>query len=266
MEQEKNVNLEFWDSVVSTHMESNYYDLDGFLNGESALDSVELDVVGDVSGKKLLHLQCHFGLGTFSWERKGAIATGLDFSPVAIKSAKELANKYSYLSDFVLSNVYDLSTNVDRTFDIVFTSYGVLCWLDDLEEWARQIYLSLRQGGSFHIVEYHPLLTALTKSNSGEIIIHNQYFNEGVEVINVQGSYASGEQVKNLKTYEWAHSLGEILQALIDAGLTIISFKEYEHARDAGFVGYLEQSTNRKWKIPNQKWKVPLSFSISAVK
>ncbi|MEC9279128.1 MAG: class I SAM-dependent methyltransferase, partial [Chloroflexota bacterium] len=153
MQDYKDSNLKFWDSIVEDHVRSDFYDVSGFLQGKTTLDSVEINQVGDVSGLTFLHLQCHFGLSTLDWVRLGAIATGVDFSPTAIAMARKLSKDTGLRARFVESNVYNISSRLDEKFDIVFTSYGVLCWLPDLTKWAEQIAHCLKTGGRFYLVE-----------------------------------------------------------------------------------------------------------------
>ena len=126
-----------WDARTPTHFKSRFYDVDGFRAGESSLNSLEIDEMGDVEGKRLLHLQCHFGMDTMSWARLGAKVTGVDFSAEAISRAKALSAELGIDAEFVVSNIYDLPDTLDGRFDVVFTSYGVLTWLPDLEPWAK---------------------------------------------------------------------------------------------------------------------------------
>ena len=262
----RDVNLKFWNSVVPEHVVSDFYDVEGFLSGDLALDDIELNQVGDVHGQTLLHLQCHFGLSTLSWTRLGALATGVDFSPAAIAAARRLSLESGLSARFVESNVYDISDNLNDHYDIVFTSYGVLCWLADLDEWAEQIACCLKDGGKFHLVEYHPLMSALDCGQENDVVLRNSYFNEGVEIFKVKGSYASSESFINETTYEWNHSVGEVITALVNAGFSIDTFTEYPYATDGGFVGYLQRGEDRKWRVPNHKWGVPLTYSICASK
>ena len=141
MKDYKNANLKFWDSIVEEHWQSDFYDVPSFLAGKTSLDPLEMEAVGDVNGRTLLRLQCHFGLSPLSWVRLGAIATGIDFSPAAITAANELSRKSGIHARFVESNIYNLSSSLDDEYDIVFASYGVLCWLPDLTEWAKEIAL-----------------------------------------------------------------------------------------------------------------------------
>ena len=266
MKEYKDSNLKFWDSIVQEHVQSDFYNVPGFLKGESSLDSLELEVVGDVSSQTLLHLQCHFGLSTLSWVRLGAIATGVDFSPAAISAANELSEQSGLCARFIESNIYNISSNLDEKFDIVFASYGVLCWLPDLTNWAKQIAQCMKIGGRFHLVEYHPLMTALDAGPGNDIVLKNSYFNEGVEILEAQGSYATPESSIKNHTYEWSHSIGEVITSLLEAGLHLDNFVEYPYATDGGFVSYLRKSDDGKWRAPDHKWGVPLSYSLSVSK
>ena len=151
-------NLEHWNKLTPIHERSKFYDVESFKSGKSTLKSIELEELGDVSGRSLLHLQCHFGLDTMSWARLGARVTGVDFSDRAISLAQELSKELGIEADFVCSDVYDLRSILDKQFDIVFTSYGILCWLPDLRRWAEVIAHFLRPGGTFYMVEGHPFV------------------------------------------------------------------------------------------------------------
>lgn len=263
----KNANLDHWDALVPGHFKSDFYDVPGFLSGNSSLDEIELSEVGNVAGKTLLHLQCHFGLSTLSWARLGAIATGVDFSTTAINMAKQLASKTRLDATFIESNILDLSKNLSEKFDIVFTSYGVLCWLPDLEAWGREVVSHLKSGGQFHIIEFHPILTTLEIETDGNIRFSESYFNRGARVYEPDGigSYATPEIPVNLKTYEWGHSLGEVITALTKAGLKINGLSEYPYVIEGAGFGGLIQDQKGFWRMPDGI-DIPLTFSIHASK
>ncbi len=141
-----------WNQLADVNVKSRYYDVDGFRCGKSSLKSIERDEVGEVRGQTLLHLQCHFGLDTLSWRRLGAEVTGVDFSPTAIALARELSREVGLEANFIEANIYDLPTVLEGQFDIVFASYGVLCWLPDLLAWARVAAHFLKAGGAFHLI------------------------------------------------------------------------------------------------------------------
>ena len=266
MKDYKDSNLKFWDSIIEEHVQSDFYDVPGFLKGKTTLDSLELELVGDVSGRTLLHLQCHFGLSTLSWVRLGAIATGVDFSPAAISAASELSKKSGLHARFIESNIYNISSNLDEKYDIVFASYGVLCWLPDLTNWAKEIEQCMKSGGRFHLVEYHPLMNTLDSGSGNDVVLKKSYFNEGVEIFESEGSYANPESPIKNSTYEWSHSIGEVITALLEAGLHIDNFAEYPYATDGSWISYLRKSDDGKWRVPDHKWGVPLTFSLSASK
>src|SRR5665213_3830419 len=151
MDRHVETNRALWDELVGVHVRApNSYDLDSFRNGRETLKPIELEEVGDVRGKRLLHLQCHFGMDTISWARRGARVVGADFSPEAIALARQLSEELSVGADFVCSNIYDLPQHLEGEFDIVFTSYGVLCWLPDLTDWGKVVDHFLAPGGFFY--------------------------------------------------------------------------------------------------------------------
>ena len=268
MDNFKNVNLDHWNTLVPGHFESAYYDVPGFLAGKIALDKIERNEVGNVCGKTLLHLQCHFGLGTLSWARLGALATGVDFSSSAIEMANHLADEANLNATFIRSNVLDLSRNLKEEFDIVFTSYGVLCWLPTLETWGQEVASHLKSGGRFHLIEFHPLLTALEVRTDGSIGLSASYFNHGVQVYPPDGlgSYATPEIPVDVTTYEWSHSLGEVINALIQAGLRINRLNEYSYVTSGESFGCLNQEREGFWRMLDTEIDIPLTYSIHASK
>ena len=151
-------NKTLWNKRTDYHFNSEFYDVDNFINGKSSLNDIELDLLGDIKNKTILHLQCHFGQDTLSLARLGAIVTGVDLSDNAINKAKELAVKLNSNARFICCDVYDLPEHLKEKFDIVFTSYGTIGWLPDLNKWARLIADFLKPGGTFILVEFHPFL------------------------------------------------------------------------------------------------------------
>ena len=155
------VNKATWNKKVGIHAQSDMYKMEAFKAGESSLMPYELKALGDVNGKTLLHLQCHFGQDTLSWSRMGAKCLGVDLSDEGVKLAKQLNDELSLDAEFVCCNVLDTSKHVPETFDIVFTSYGTIGWLPDLKPWAKMIAERLKVGGTFYIVEFHPYFGCL---------------------------------------------------------------------------------------------------------
>ncbi len=256
-------NRELWDAWTAINQRSDFYDLEAFRAGASSLKPIELEELGDVAGKRLLHLQCHFGLDTLSWARLGAEVTGVDFSPAAIELAGSLAAELEMPARFICSNVYDLPDRLDERFDVVFTSYGVVEWLDDLPAWGRIIAKYLRPGGTFYMVEFHPV--ALTFGDDGRPF-HYPYLPSPEPIRTVEsGSYADPDADFTHVSYAWNHSLGEIVTALAAAGLRI----EYLHELPASPYDCFEftaETEPGKAAIPGYEGKVPLVFSIKAVR
>ncbi len=261
-------NQDFWDSLVDEHYSSEFYGVDKFLNGQNSLDEIELEVIGEIAGKNILHVQCHFGLSTLSLAREGGSVSGADFSYKAIQAANKLCHISGLDAKFYQSNVYELSEKIPYKFDIVFTSYGVLCWLPDLGEWAKQIASRISPGGKFCIVEFHPIMHALKRSSRGPVIIGRPYFNENVMefIPDGSGSYALPEVPSRHTTYEWAHPISEIVTSLVDAGLHILEMEEYPYSTQGGFSECLVVGQDGLWRYPDSEFGVPLTFSITAEK
>ena len=220
------VNRENWNERVPVHAGSESYDVEGFKSGRITLTEIERREIGSVSGRTLLHLQCHFGLDTMSWSRLGAKATGVDFSDAAIGLARSLNDELDLDVRFICSNVYDLPDVLEEQFDIVFTSYGVLGWLPDIARWAQVVSNHLKPGGVFYIVEFHPFADVFEPTEAGDMVPEYKYFHHDLFFEGGEPSYA-GTRIIETPTYEWQHSLGEIVCALIDAGLRIDFLHEF---------------------------------------
>ncbi|MCP3960325.1 MAG: class I SAM-dependent methyltransferase [bacterium] len=257
----REANRSLWDAWTEINSRSDFYDLDAFRAGATSLRPIELEELGDVRGKTLLHLQCHFGLDTLSWARLGARVTGVDFSPRAIRLAESLAEELDLRAHFVCSAVEDLPEKLDEPFDVVFTSYGVIEWLPDLGAWADVVARCLRPGGTFYMVEFHP--AALTFSDDG-VAFHHSYFSSSEPIRTVEsGSYADPEADLTGTSYAWAHSLGDIVTALAAAGLRIEYLHEFPYSPYDCYP-FTEEVEAGKSAIPGLEEKAPLTFSIRA--
>jgi SAM-dependent methyltransferase len=267
MEKFFKTNLKRWNELAKIHVESEYYDLEGFRAGRSSLRSIELEELGDVSGKSLLHLQCQFGLDTLSWARLGAVVTGVDFSDKAIKLAKALSKQLNIPAKFICSNVYDLPKVLGGHFDIVFTSYGVLCWLHDIEKWAEVVSMYLEKGGTFFIAEFHPFAWVFDWDELLELKVRHSYFHTTEPYyFEREGTYADAKAyVKNKAYYQWQHSLSDIINALIKAGLRIERIKEYPYSVDRLFP-FMKRCEDGYWRFTDKDNNIPLMFSIKATK
>ena len=153
-----NTNKQLWNNKVSHHIESDFYKMDYFLAGNTSLNTIELDLLGNIEGKSVLHLQCHFGQDSISLAKLGAKVTAIDFSEIAIEKAKEIATQTNTNVNFISCNIYDLPNLIDKKFDIVFTSYGTICWLPDIMKWAGLVSHFLKPNGQFVFVDFHPVI------------------------------------------------------------------------------------------------------------
>ncbi len=260
-------NRDLWDRLAPLHEQSKFYDVDAFRSGQSTLLDIERQEVGSVERKKLLHLQCHFGLDTLSWAREGADVTGVDFSSEAIDIARLLADEIGISAKFVCSNIYDLRDHLTGEFDIVFTSGGVLCWLPDLKKWAEIASHFVKPGGIFYVREFHPFSNIFDDENEvDKPTVRYPYFHSDKPMrFENEGSYASStSDVRNI-SYEWFHPLSDIISSLVGAGFKIDFLHEFP------FISYqshpfLEQGSDGMWRYPESPNSIPLMFSIRASK
>lgn len=256
-----------WDEMVPIHAKSTFYNVEGFLNGRLTLDDVERACVGEPAGKTLLHLQCHFGMDTLSWARLGAKATGVDFSEPAIALARDLNAQVGLDVRFIQANIYDLPELLDEQFDVVFTSHGVLTWLPDVWAWGEVVGKMLKPGGRFVIVEGHPYTWMLEQENVTTFDIRYDYFTRDEPYTwDEDGSYAQPDaQLENRRTYEWNHPLGDVVTALVRAGLTIEEVKEYDACAWQA-LPFMVQRDEHWWTLPDGRPRLPFSYSIVATK
>ena len=256
-------NRRHWDSVTPGHLASEFYDIEGFRAGRDTIDDVESSLVGDVTGKLLLHLQCHFGLDTMSWTRRGAIATGVDFSMVAIVAARELAASLDLDTQFEVGNVLDL--DLGRHFEIVFSSHGVLGWLPELKSWGETVSRHVRPGGKVVVVDSHPVLQAFDDERTdGTMRLRYDYFARDALEFEEEGSYAD-PSAPVTKTIERIHTISDILGGLIDAGLTVEHFHEYDRVAWQAMPHMVEDQAGW-WRLPPGQPRIPLMFSVVATR
>ena len=264
-------NQDLWNSWTPHHVKSEFYDVEGFKAGRArdrrGLDELEIGLVGDVTGKSLLHLQCHFGLDTIAWARRGATVTGVDFSVEAINAARTLATEMGIPATFVHSDVYESPANLHGQFDIVFSSHGVLGWLPDLAAWGKVVAHFLAPGGRFHLIEGHPFALIFDdRRTDGEFRLLYPYFSGPDPIVEERdGSYAAPDAPLHSVEHTWIHKLEETIGALLGAGLRLESFAEYP------FVGWpmfpwMEQRSDGCWQLPNGAGDLPLMFSLCASK
>jgi ubiquinone/menaquinone biosynthesis C-methylase UbiE len=256
------VNRRSWNNRTDAHLASAFYDVPGFLEGNSSLKEIELNLLGDVSGKSILHLQCHFGQDTLSLGRLGAKVTGVDLSDKAIENAKRLAKETGIDAQFICCDIYDLPNYLDSSFDIVFTSYGVIGWLPDLDKWATVVARFLKPGGRFVFAEFHPVVWMF--DNDFEKVAYN-YFNDGPIIETESGTYADRNADLQQEFVCWNHSTSEVLNSLIKSGLTICSFNEYDYSPWNCFNKTIEVAPG-KFRIEHLANKIPMVFALTASK
>jgi SAM-dependent methyltransferase len=255
-------NQKLWDSRVPHHYTSDFYDVPGFLNGANTLTEIELPLLGDVQAKKVLHLQCHFGLDTMSFVRMGAMATGLDFSSAAIEKARQLSRDTELEAEFIEGNVYDADTLIPDKADIVFASFGVVGWLPDLERWAQVIANCLKPGGEFVFAEFHPVIWMF----DNDIVRPTySYFQREAIVEMEQGTYADSGAPIALESVGWNHSLAEVFNALKAAGLQVTHFEEYDFAPFPALNNSVAVGEKR-WQIKGLEGILPMVYSLKAFK
>ena len=254
-------NRALWDGWTGIHVDSDFYDVDGFLAGEDTLKEPELQLLGDPEGARILHLQCHFGLDTLSLARRGAVVTGVDFSSRAVEEARELARRAGIRARFVRSDVYDVPQRLAEEFDVVFTTYGVLAWLPDLPRWAEVVREGLRSGGRLILVDFHPV-AEMFEGGLGEPV-YPYFGGDGPLRVRVEGSYAEPEADFAHDSFQWIHPLEDVLGALLGAGFHLEAFREHPFS-PYGCFPYTREVAPGRWQVPGRPGALPLVFSLRA--
>lgn len=256
------INRKSWNNKVDAHVASDFYNMEGFIKGKSSLNAIELDLLGDVKGKSILHLQCHFGQDSLSLARMGAKITGVDLSDKAIEKAKELAEQLELDANFICCDIYELPSILNQTFDIVFTSYGTIGWLPDLDKWANLISNFLKPKGKFVFAEFHPVVWMF--DDDFEKIGYN-YFEEDAIIETENGTYADREADLIQTTVSWNHSMSEVVNRLITNGLEINVLNEYDYSPYNCFKHTVEFEPS-KFRIKHLGNKIPMVYAILASK
>lgn len=256
-----------WDERTEIHLASRFYDVEGWLRESRGPRPREVEALGAVAGLRLLHLQCHFGLDTLAWARVGATVTGLDFSPAAITAAREIAERAG-LADratFVCADIHDATEALrNATFDIVYVSLGALCWLPSADRWAEQVAALVAPGGRFYLHDGHPLAWALADD---KLAIEYSYFEETEPFVgDDDDTYTDTDRpIANRRTYEWNHSIGQTVTALIRYGLALEWLQEHDWTVWQRFP-WLVTDDKGCWTSPTGTPRIPLSFSLLATR
>jgi len=256
------LNRRMWDERVPIHLASRFYDVPGFLAGRSTLRDFERTEMGPVSGLDLLHLQCHFGLDTLSWAREGARVTGLDFSTPAIAAARELAGRAGIEARFVVGDLHDAPAVLGGRFDVVYTGLGALNWLPDTGAWARVVAACLRPGGRLLLVEFHPFTYVFADE---ALSVEHDYFHrvEG-DCYEDAGTYADPAAVtRHNRSVEWNHPLGDVVTALLAAGLELEGLREHDWTLFARWPLLVRDAAGH-YRMPEGRPRIPLMYSLRA--
>lgn len=268
MREEVAANLRLWDGWTDLHMSGEFYDVEGFVADPASrrFDWVTRGVLGDVTGKRLLHLQSHIGIDTMGFALAGAVdVMGVDFSLRAVAAAQSIARRLDLPVQFVQADVTDLPDLVpEAAFDVVFTSHGTIMWLPELEGWARSIASRLAPGGVFHIIDAHPFLTVFDDlREEPPLQLGYSYFSREPLYFEEHGSYADRTADFVADSYCWQHTVSEIIGSLLRAGLRIEQFSEYPVVAWKA-LEFMEQDDDGLWRMPPGAGDIPLSFSLSA--
>lgn len=260
MEDYQKLNKALWDTRLDIHIDSDFYELKEFIQGKSSLKSIELGLLGDIKNKDILHLQCHFGQDSISLSKLGAQVTGVDFSEKSIQKARQLTELMKVDTQFICTDVYSLPQILDKKFDIVFTSYGVINWLPDLNQWAAVIRHFLKPGGKLVLVEFHPVVWMF--DDDFEKVAYS-YFNTGPLHEQETGSYADRNSSVKTEYINWNHSLDEVITALLKNGFSISDFKEYDYSPYNCLKHTVEEET-AVFRIQHLGQSIPMVFSLVA--
>ncbi|MEQ9188429.1 MAG: class I SAM-dependent methyltransferase [Cryomorphaceae bacterium] len=254
-------NRALWNAWTQGHISSDFYDVPSFLEGRNSLTDIELEQLGDVKGKSILHLQCHFGQDTISLNRLGAKATGIDLSNEAITAARDLATKAGSNTRFIECDVYSLPDHLDETFDIVYASFGTIGWLPDIHKWAAVVKHFTKPGGYFAFAEFHPVVWMFDPEMK-EIVY--RYFKSDVIVEDESDSYADGSGQK-LQSVTWNHGLSEVISALLSEGFQLDSLKEFDYSPHNCFK-HTEEFQPGKFRIKHLKNRIPMVYALRATR
>jgi 2-polyprenyl-3-methyl-5-hydroxy-6-metoxy-1,4-benzoquinol methylase len=255
-------NKELWNQRTDVHFTSDFYDVPTFIEGKNSLKEIELELLGDVNGKSILHLQCHFGQDTLSLARMGAKVTGIDLSDKSITKANELAKQLNLDAEFICSDIFELKKNLQRQFDIIFTSYGTIGWLPELKTWAKIISHYLKPGGEFIIAEFHPVMWMFDNDFK---YLQYSYFNKETIIEEEEGTYADTSSPIKTTSYYWNHSLSDVINPLITESLEIEVFNEFDYS-PYNCVRNMVQIAEGKYQLTGMEGKIPMVFALKARK
>lgn len=260
----RTLNRAHWDERVPIHVSSSFYDVAEFKRSPDVLRAFEVAEVGEVSGKRLVHLQCHIGLDTLSWANRGARVVGLDFSVPAVEAAREFATEIGVDAQFVAADVYNAVEALgEERFDVVYTGLGALCWLPELSCWARVVERLLAPGGFLYLAEFHPFADTLDEAEGKTVTF--DYFDEGPHLWSDSGSYAESEVATGQNTtVQYKHQLGTVVSAVASAGLQLEFLHEHDATLFQRFAALVRGPDD--FRMPEGQVRIPLMYSLRASK
>jgi SAM-dependent methyltransferase len=254
-------NRRLWNELTPVHVRA--YPVKEFLAGRCTLKPVEVAEVGEVRGRSLLHLQCHFGLDTLSWQRRGAVVTGVDISDASIERARALSSEAGLPARVIRTSVYNLPAQLDEKFDIVYTGIGVLVWLADLAEWARIVARCLRPDGFFYLYEFHPFMHVFDSRAAG-LVVNESYFHSAEPTVYAdEGDYADLRYIPKNPSHEWQWTLGDVVSALAASGLRIEFLREHTGTVEPRLPDMVLGDSGL-WELPGLRGRLPMMFSLKA--
>ncbi|HEY7175839.1 MAG TPA: class I SAM-dependent methyltransferase [Micromonosporaceae bacterium] len=266
------VNRANWDERAPAHASSPDYGVDRFVADARHLSDVvrfDLPRLGDIAGLDVVHLQCHIGTDTISLARLGARVTGLDFSPAALAEARRIAGAAGNAVDFVESDVYAAPDALGRgAFDLVYTGIGALCWLPDIRRWAATVAALLRPGGRLFIREGHPMLWSIDETVTDALVVRYPYVETPEpSVFETEWTYVrTAQPLANTVTHEWNHGLGEIVGAVLDAGLRLDAFTEHDSVPWLALPDQMRLDQGGEWRLVDRPERLPLTYTLQATK
>lgn len=261
-----------WDERAPLHAASAGYETQVLVDDPAHISEVvrfDLPLLGDISGAKGVHLQCHIGTDTLSLARLGAHMTGLDFSPASIAQARLLAQRAGTRLAFVEADVYEAAEVLPReSFDLVYTSIGALNWLPSIDRWANAVASLLKPGGRLFIREGHPVLFSLNEDRQDALVIEHPYFEqETPQVWEDDSSYVETDaRLTATITHEWNHGMGEIISALLSHGMQITGLVEHDSIPWEALPGQMSCGEDGEWRLDRDRWRAPLSYTLQAIK
>lgn len=261
-----------WNERAAIHVASPDYQTQLFIASPEHLSEVvrfDLPRLGDISGLRAVHLQCHIGTDTLSLARLGAHMSGLDFSPAALEQARQLANACDTPIQFVEAPVYDATRVLEaQSFDLVYTGIGALNWLPYIDDWARTVAALLKPGGRLFLREMHPVLMSLNEDCQNALQIIHPYFEHREPLVSDnEHSYVTSDSTLSATiTHEWNHGLGEIISALLRHGMRLTALEEHTSIPWNALPGQMSPGEGGEWRLHSQPERLPLSYTLQAVK